>query len=165
MKTRDIARLGLLAAAALVLGYIESLIPIAPGIPGIKLGIANTVLLYAVYTMKAPYAWALMAVKVVLSGFLYAGVSAMLYSFSGGILSLAVMLLIKKIRGVTAAGVSVAGACAHNLGQLLAAALAVGLRPALSLAPVLTVSAVVAGLATGIAAKYVLKVLEKNAHL
>ena len=85
MNTRSIARFGLLTAMALMLGYFERFIPIAPGIPGIKLGLANTVLLYAVYLMDAKSAWLLMCAKVLLSGFLFAGLSGMLYSFAGGI--------------------------------------------------------------------------------
>ena len=83
MKTKSIARFSLLCAMALVLGYIERFIPVAPGIPGVKLGLANTVLLYAVYLMGAKSAMLLMLAKVVLSGFLFAGLSGMLYSLAG----------------------------------------------------------------------------------
>ncbi len=87
MKTKSIARFSLLCAMALVLGYFERFIPVAPGIPGVKLGLANTVLLYAVYLMGAKSAMLLMLAKVVLSGLLFAGLSGMLYSLAGGLLS------------------------------------------------------------------------------
>ena len=96
MKTKSIARFSLLCAMALVLGYFERFIPVAPGIPGVKLGLANTVLLYAVYLMGAKSAMLLMLAKVVLSGFLFAGLSGMLYSLAGGLLSLCVMLLLSR---------------------------------------------------------------------
>ena len=73
INTKEIARFGLLAAMALVLGYVDRMIPIAPGIPGIKLGLANTVLLYAVYLMGLRSAALLMLVKVGLNGLLFAG--------------------------------------------------------------------------------------------
>ncbi len=162
VRALDIARFGLLTAVALVLGYIESLIPLVPGIPGIKLGIANTVLLYAVYMMRAPHAVMLMIAKVLLSGFLFAGVSGMIYSLAGGILSVAVMLLSKRIKGVSVVGVSVLGACAHNTGQLAVAGAVVGTRAMLSFLPVLLLSALAAGIVTGVAAKYVFSGVERE---
>ena len=149
-------------AIALVLGYIESFIPITQGIPGVKLGLSNTVLLYALYVSgSAAGAWLLMVLKVVLSGLLYAGVQAMIYSFAGGILSLLVMMLIKRVPGVSIVGVSICGAVAHNVGQIVAASLVVTL-PALVLLRyfgILLVCALVTGLLTGIVAKSVFKAL------
>ena len=118
MKTKSIARFSLLCAMALVLGYFERFIPVAPGIPGVKLGLANTVLLYAVYLMGAKSAMLLMLAKVVLSGFLFAGLSGMLYSLAGGLLSLCVMLLLSRLKDVGIIGVSVGGAVSHNIGQI-----------------------------------------------
>ena len=99
-KTKKIALFGLLTALALVLGLMDRAIPLSAllggAVPGIKLGLANTVLLYAVYLMDWYSAVFLMLVKVVLSGFLFGSLTAILYSLSGGILSLLVMLLIRK---------------------------------------------------------------------
>ena len=91
MKSRRIALIGLLVALALVLSYLESLVPLSFAIPGIKLGLANTVLLYGVYLMDWRSCVLLMLAKVFLSGFLFGSMSAILYSLSGGVLSLAVM--------------------------------------------------------------------------
>ena len=178
--TQKVARFGLLTALALVLGLVDRAIPLTAllggAAPGIKLGLANTVLLYAVYLMDWKSAVLLMLTKVLLSGFLFGSLTAILYSLSGGVLSLAVMLLFRKhpdrgaltgavlslgaviammaknpnlrgqrlwytvliaaaflacvlfyaairkgkIRGVP--GTSVAGAVAHNIGQVLTAA-------------------------------------------
>lgn len=97
---KRVARFGLLAALALVLGYFDRAIPItmllSGAVPGIKLGLANTVLLYAVYLMDWKSSVLLMLTKVLLSGFLFGSMSAILYSLSGGALSLAVMLLIRR---------------------------------------------------------------------
>lgn len=161
MNTRSIARFGLLTAMALMLGYFERFIPIAPGIPGIKLGLANTVLLYAVYLMDTKSAWLLMCAKVLLSGFLFAGLSGMLYSFAGGILSLGAMLLLHRIKDVSPIGVSVGGAVCHNIGQITAACMVVQSRAVLSYLPVLMVSAVITGVLTGVIAKYAIAGLAK----
>ena len=82
-----IAQCGLLTAMMLVLGFIESLLPVAAGVPGIKLGLSNGVLLFALYMMDAPTAFVLMLLKVLLSGLLFGGVSAMMYAMAGGICS------------------------------------------------------------------------------
>lgn len=99
-STKRIARFGLLTALALVLGLIDRAIPLTAllggAVPGIKLGLANTVLLYAVYLMDWKSCVLLMLTKVVLSGFLFGSLTAILYSLSGGALSLAVMLLIRR---------------------------------------------------------------------
>ena len=97
---RKVARFGLLAALSLVLGWLDRAIPVAwflsGAVPGIKLGLANTVLLYAVYLMDWRGCVLLMLTKVFLSGFLFGSLSAILYSLSGGVLSLAVMLLVRR---------------------------------------------------------------------
>lgn len=165
MSAKSIARFGVLTALALVLGYLEQLIPITPGIPGIKLGLANTVLLYAIYLMNGKQAALLMVLKVLLSGFLFAGVSAMLYSFAGGILSLLVMLCVKRIRGVSILGVSVGGAAAHNIGQLLAAGFVVGFRATFTYMPALMISSLITGIITGMVAKYAIRGLEASGFM
>lgn len=160
MSAKSIARFGLLTALALVLGYLERFIPVAPGIPGIKLGLANTVLLYAVYLSDIRQSALLMVLKVLLSGFLFSGFSGMMFSFAGGALSLAVMLLIKRISGTSIVTVSVCGGVSHNIGQILAASLIVEPRAAFSYLPVLLISGLVTGFLTGIVAKYAMKGLE-----
>jgi len=160
INTKEIARFGLLAAMALVLGYVDRMIPIAPGIPGIKLGLANTVLLYAVYLMGPRSAALLMLVKVGLNGLLFAGPVAMLYSLAGGVLSLMAMLCLSRIRGMGALGVSIAGAVAHNLGQLAVACLMVTPQAALWYLPVLMISALGTGALTGLVARGAMAALE-----
>ena len=159
MKTRTVATLGMLTAVALILGYVERLIPITT-IPGIKLGLSNTVLLYALYLIDGGSAAILMGLKVLLSGFLFQGASAMLYSLAGGITSLAAMLLIKRIPGVSVIGVSIVGAVMHNVGQLIVACFVVQTQAVLVYLPVLLVAAVLAGTLTGVVAKQVIRGLQ-----
>ena len=220
-EAQRIARFGLLTALTLVLGLLDRAVPLTAilgGVaPGIKLGLANTVLLYAVYLMAWPFCILLMLSKVVLSGFLFGSLTAILYSLSGGVLSLAVMLLIRKkpergaqaaaaasaaalvylltryhrlrgqilwimilivlaclasmtvyiltrkgiIRGVT--GTSLAGAVAHNIGQVLMASLVLR-TPALliSYLPFLVGIGAAVGLLTGIVTERVLKALHSQ---
>lgn len=157
-----IAKLGLLTAVALVLGYIEHLLPVT-GIPGVKLGLANTVLLYALYLLDVPSAILLMLLKVGLSGLLFGGAAAMLYSFAGGVVSLAVMILARKAKGLSIVGVSVLGATAHNAAQMAVACFVVETRAILAYLPVLLLAAAVTGVLTGIIARYVMRGLSHGA--
>ena len=122
-STKRIARFGLLTALALVLGLIDRAVPLTAllggAVPGIKIGLANTVLLYAVYLMDWPSCVLLMLTKVVLSGFLFGSLSAILYSLSGGVLSLLVMLLVRRkpAAGALAAAALSFGAAAWLLSQ------------------------------------------------
>ena len=157
-----IAKLGLLTAVAIVLGYFEHLLPVT-GIPGVKLGLANTVLLYALYLLDIPSAILLMFLKVGLSGLLYGGPAAMLYSFAGGVLSLAVMILARKSKGFSVVGVSVLGAVAHNAAQMLVACWIVESRAILAYLPVLLVAAALTGTLTGLIARYTFRGLYPKA--
>lgn len=157
-----IAKLGLLTAVALVLGYFEHLLPIT-GIPGVKLGLANTVLLYALYLLNIPSAILLMLLKVGLSGLLFGGPAAMLYSFAGGVVSLVVMILARRIRGLSVVGVSVLGAAAHNIAQLSLACFVVQTRAILAYLPVLLLAAAITGVLTGLIARYTFRGLNPKA--
>lgn len=163
MKTKALARFAILTAAALVLGYMESLFPLFAGMPGIKLGLSNTVLLYAIYILGGRAAAALMVLKVLLSGLLFSGLSGMLYSLAGGVLSLAAMLFARRIKNIGTVGVSVLGAVAHNAAQIAVACLVTGQTVLLfTYFPFLLLSAAVTGTLTGIAAKYVIKYIGKK---
>ena len=157
MNTQTIARLSILTAAALILGYVERFIPLPMAMPGIKLGLANTVLLYGVYMMRRNNTLTLMVLKVLLSGLLFAGFSGVLYGFAGGLLSLGAMLLVHRTSDLSVVGVSILGAVFHNIGQVLMAMLVVQTRGLLLYLPVLMVSGIVTGLITGLIARNVLK--------
>ena len=148
-----VAKLGLLTAVAIVLGYFEYLLPVT-GIPGVKLGLANTVLLYALYLIDVPSAILLMFLKVGLSGLLFGGPAAMLYSLAGGVLSLVVMILARKSKGLSIVGVSVLGAVSHNVAQMVVACFVVETRAILAYLPILLVAAAVTGTLTGLIARY-----------
>lgn len=163
MKTKNLARFAILTALALVLGYVEFLIPIAPAVPGIKLGLGNTVLLYAVYMATPVESALLMFCKVFLSSLLFGGgFSAMLYSLAGGILSLAVMLILVRVPKIGVIGVSACGAICHNIGQIAMASLMLGVGAVWAYFPVLVLSGLVMGPATGLVAKSVFSALGRG---
>ena len=149
------AMLGLLTALALIFGYLERLVPVS--IPGIKLGLGNTVLLYSLYLIDEKHTWLLMLVKVLLTGLLFGTGVSMLYSLAGGALSLAAMCLAKKSNGLDISFVSVLGALMHNIGQLTVAALVVTTRAALYYLPILMLTGIGCGLLTGVVGRLVVK--------
>ena len=162
MSVKTLTRMALLSAVMLVLSYIESQLGAVTAIPGVKLGLANTVLLYAIYLMRPKAAWALMVIKVGISALVYLNGLAMLYSFSGGVLSLLIMYAVKRLRGTSIVGVSIAGALAHITGQLMVAAWMVRTEALLAILPLYMALSAATGLVTGIAAKYVNTALEKS---
>lgn len=157
-KAREIALSGILTALMLVFGFIERQFPLPVPVPGIKLGLANSVLLYALYMMDIRQTIVLMLLKALMSWLIYMNMSAMLYSLAGGVLSLAVMILIFRVKGVSVVGVSALGAVGFNIGQILMAVWVLG-TPQLIVTylPVLMVAGVLTGMLTGVIAQMVMK--------
>lgn len=153
MKVKTLTKMALLTAAALILGYIDSLIPLVPSVPGIKLGLSNLVLLYAVFYMRLHETAILMLLKVGLSSLLFGNAVGALYALAGGVLSVGVMLLLHRIPGVSPIPVSTAGGIAHILGQSLTGIALISLRPVLFYAPWLLIAGTATGLLLGTAAR------------
>ena len=124
-STRRLALSAMLAALALIFSYVEALIPLPVPVPGIKLGIANLVIVMAIYKLGFRYAFTINCVRIFIAGLLFSGVFGMIYSFAGGVLSLLVMYLLQRTGWFSMVGVSMAGGVAHNLGQLITASLLV----------------------------------------
>jgi len=158
MKIKRLTVLALLTAVALILFVIELQIPSPVPIPGVKLGLANVVTLFAVYKFKKGEA-ALMLLARILLGALFAGsVMTLLYSLSGGALCLVGMLLLKKVIPADSMWItSVLGALLHNVGQILAAMAVTGTPELIVYLPVLLLSGCIAGLFTGLCAGFVSK--------
>lgn len=160
MKVRMIARFSLLTALALLFGYLESLIPLFPQAPGIKLGVSNFVLLYAIFCWRERYAFLLMILKVVLSGLLFSGIYGSAYGFCGGLLSVIGMVLLHKIPGISVITVSACGGVLHNIGQMLLAGLLISPAAALGYCPFLLISGLLTGTLLGILSRYVFRALK-----
>lgn len=162
MNVKTLTRMALLSSVMLVLSYVESQLGAVSVIPGVRLGLANTVLLYAIYLMRPKAAWTLMVVKVGISALVYMNGLAMLYSFAGSLMSLIVMYAMKRLPGISIVGVSMAGALAHITGQLAVAAWMVRTEALMAILPLYLALSAGTGLVTGIAAKYVNAALEKS---
>ena len=156
MKNR-VAYFGVFTALALIFSYVESLIPIQLGIPGVKLGLANLIIVIALYKMRLSEVFLLSIVRILLSGFLFGNYFSILYSLAGGLLSLAVMALLKKAGDFSVMGISMAGGVSHNVGQLVVAMLVVETFSVGYYLPVLLVAGLVTGFLIGVAAGEMLK--------
>ena len=156
MKNKT-AYFGVFTSLALILSYVETLIPISFGIPGIKLGLANLVIVIVLYTYGGKEAFLLSVTRILLSGFLFGNLSMILYSMAGGVFSLANMVLLRRTGGFSIQGVSIAGGVFHNIGQLLLAMMIVETYQVGYYFPVLLISGLVTGLLIGIVSRGVLK--------
>lgn len=155
-KTKRLVLLAMLTAVAMILSYVESLLP-SVGIPGVKMGLANIAVIFALFRFGWKEAAALSLVRVVLVGLLFGSVGAMLYSLAGAVLSLAVMALLRRIDRFSTVGISVAGGVAHNAGQILMAMLILQTKQLLGYLPVLAVSGIAGGVLTGLAAALLIR--------
>lgn len=156
------AFLGMFTALGLVLGWLESLVPIYPMIPGMKIGLANLVTLLILYRFGWKEAAVVNLIRLGLSCVLFGNFSMLLYSLAGAVLSLLVMTLLKKTGGFSLLGVSVAGGVMHNIGQLIMAVILMENAVILYWFPVLLLSGVAAGVLTGIAGAFLHKHLPKE---
>lgn len=156
MKSRA-AYFGVFTALALILNYVEMLIPINFGIPGAKLGLANLIIVIVLYKTDWKEALLLSVTRIVLAGFIFGNMFSILYSLAGGILSLAVQAVLKKQGSFSVAGVSIAGGVSHNIGQLIVAMIVVETYQVGYYLPVLLISGLLTGLLIGVISGEVLK--------
>ena len=155
-----VAHIALMASLALIFSYVEAIIPYNPGIPGVKLGIANIVTVIALYKYGWKDAAAVSVIRIVIAGLLFNGMFGMLYALAGALVSFIGMAVLKRTQVFSVAGVSMAGGVLHNLGQLLVAAALIEDLRIFFYFPVLLFSGIISGIAIGIAATMVLKILK-----
>ena len=160
-RAQQVALSGLLTSLMLVFGLIERQFPLTAAIPGVKLGLANSVLLYSLYMLGVRQSFVLMLLKALMSWLIYTNMSAMFYSLGGGLLSLLAMIALSRMAGVSIIGVSAIGAVFFNVGQILVAVVMLNTPQLIfTYLPVLMVSGVVTGVLTGVVAKMVMKHLK-----
>lgn len=160
-KAKKTAYYALCIALAFVFSYLESLIPLNIGVPGIKLGLANLVVVTALYVMGERDAFIISMIRILLCGLTFGGVFSLVYSFAGGVLSFAVMLLAKRSKRLSVLGASVLGAAVHNVGQIAAAAIVMGNAGIFYYLPVLLLSGAVTGALIGVLSGAVISRIEK----
>ena len=156
MKSKA-AYFGVFTALALIFSYVETLIPIQFGVPGIKLGLANLIIVIVLYKTDWREALLLSVVRIILAGFIFGSLFSIIYSLAGGILSLAVMALLKRTDRFSVAGISIAGGVCHNIGQLVVAMVVVETYQVGYYLPVLLIAGLITGAVIGAIAGEVLK--------
>ena len=159
-NTKRVALCGLLLAMMLILGWVEKQIPTPH--PAIKLGLSNSVLIFAVYMLDIPTAYVLMVFKVFLSNVLFGSLGVTFaMGFAGGLASLTSMVLISRIKGMLPVTVSIVGGVMHMVGQILMALLIANTPGLLTVLPFLMLSGLVCGAITGVCADRVMKYMKR----
>lgn len=153
--TKKIALSGVMVSLAAIFSYVETLVPLGFGVPGIKLGLANVVIVFALYSMGPKYALAISIVRIIVVSSLFGSPAIMIYSLAGALLSLAVMVILFFTNKFSIVGVSMAGGVFHNIGQLIVAAAVVETFQIFYYFPVLLVAGMITGIIIGIIVKRV----------
>ncbi len=156
-KTNRMVLLGVLVALAFIFSYVETLIPINIGVPGAKLGLANLVVMVALYTLGTRDAFLLSLVRIVLVGMTFGNMASMLYSIGGGLLSFLVMVLAKRSGWFSKTGTSVLGGVFHNVGQILVAMAVLETGRLIYYLPVLLVAGTASGIVIGLLAAMIIR--------
>ena len=158
-RNKRLALLGILASLAIVLSYLEALIPPLVAIPGVKIGLANIAVMLALYKLGMKEAAIISVVRNIVIFLLFGGLIALLYSLAGAILSLAVMYLLKRFTPLSEIGVSVAGGVSHNLAQITVAIFTFSTPSLVLYLPVLLISGTLAGIVIGLCSGIVINKL------
>ena len=166
-KVQEVTLCGILISAALVLSYIERFFPlqlILP-LPGIKLGLANIVTVMALFFLGEKSAFTILLLRCILGAVFGGGISELFFSVVGGILAMAVMCIFKSCKGLSIFGISILGAAAHNIGQILVAIILMESIYVTGYLPYLLVVSVFTGLATGSICAGVFRILKTNEQI
>lgn len=158
------AELGFCLAVALILSYVESVIPISFGVPGIKLGLPNLVVVLLLYRRSAKEAILVNVARILLSGFLFGNLFAIIYALAGAAFSFAAMVLGKRINIFSVIGVSVLGGVFHNIGQVIVAILVVGTFSIAFYVPFLMIAGTVTGGLIGVVGMEIMPRLNRGGY-
>ena len=143
---------GIFAGLAIIMGWVEMMIPIPIPVPGVKLGLANVIVVMAMYYFGNKTALGISIIRIIISGLLFSGFSGFLYSMAGAILSFTVMVIAKNIFKFNIYSVSILGGICHNIGQIVVARLVVKTNLSIYM-PILIISGIITGALIGIIAK------------
>ena len=162
MKTRKVAFLGLFIALAFVMSYIEFLLPINIGIPGAKIGLANLVIVVALFCIGKKDAFILSAIRVLLVGLTFGNMAMTIYSFAGAALSYVAMLIAQRTKKLSVTGVSVTGGIFHNVGQIIVAMLIMETGGLVFYLPFLLIIGTVSGVVIGVISSMIIERIQKS---
>lgn len=157
------AYLGVLCAAAMILGYVESLFPVFVGVPGMKLGLPNLAIVIILYLYSWKEALLLSVVRVLGIGFLFGNAFSIAFSMAGAVISLLCMEIARRFLKLSCTGVSMVGGVSHNAGQILVAMAVVENQRVGYYFPILAVTGVVTGILIGLLSAELLKRIQKAA--
>lgn len=161
LDTKKMVTLSALIAVAMILSYVESLVPAFVAVPGVKMGLSNIATVFVLYALGWPYAICVSVVRVFLSALLFGNFVSLIYSISGAALALIAMILLKKANLFSSIGISVAGGVCHNAGQIIAACIVME-NAAISLYIIpLIISGTISGVLIGIAAGMLVERIKK----
>ena len=161
--TKRLSLCAMLTALALALSYMENMFPVMSFIlplPGVKLGLANVVTLFALFTLGSPSALCVLVARCLLSSLFAGNASALIYSLLGGLCAMGVMIALVRVRRLSVFGVSIGGAAAHNVGQVAAAMLVLGNTAPLAYLPFLLIVSIFTGALTGFIASLLFRAVE-----
>ena len=163
IKAKTLAFLGVCTAFAMILAYVEAILPpVFAAVPGIKMGLPNVIIVFLLYRGGSLCASVVSVLRIILVSVLFGNAMAFMYSIAGGLLSLAVMILLKKLRFLSTVGVSVAGAVTHNLGQILMAMLLLDTSELSYYMVVLAITGTIAGISIGLCGALLIKRIPKK---
>lgn len=160
-KAKTVAEYGVLIALAMVLSFVEMLIPNPIPVPGVKLGLANLVTIVGLYLIGIPGTVAVTVLRIVLVGLTFSNPFTMIYGLSGSLLSLLIMAVARKREWFSQIGISVLGGIAHNIGQLSFAALIVHTAGVFYYLPALLIAGTAAGAVIGLLGGIITERLQK----
>lgn len=154
---KKVTLVAIFIALALVLSYVDSLISLPIAVPGIKLGIANIAIIYALYKFGIKEAVLVSILRIVLSSILFGNVVSLSYSIAGAVLSLSLMIILKRFTSFSIVTISIIGAIMHNTGQIIMAIILMGTEEIIYHLPVLIITGVISGIGVGILSAVVLR--------
>ena len=161
-NTKKLTFLALTISFAMILSYIESRIPAFVSIPGIKVGLANIAVIFTLYKFGVKEAITVSLIRVLLVSMLFGSPVSLIYSVTGAVFSLSVMILLKRFTPLNNVTVSVCGGVMHNIGQIAAASVMLSTNVVVYYLPFLILSGTVAGIAVGIASAILVKRIKIN---
>ena len=161
--TKKLAVLGLCTAVALILAYVESLLPpLFHAVPGIKIGLPNIIIVFVLYRFGLKEATVVSLIRMLAVSFMFGNMMALVYSLAGAFLSMLVMVILKRLNVLSVVGVSVAGGVFHNVGQILTAMLLLGTAELGYYLIVLAVTGTVSGIFVGLCGGMIVKRIPKK---
>lgn len=162
LTTRQLVTLSALIAVAMILSYVESMIPAFVAVPGVKVGLSNIATVFALYALGWPYAICVSVVRVFLSALLFGNFVSLIYSLSGAALALGVMIFLKQLDKFSSVGISVAGGVCHNAGQIIAACIVMETAAIAVYIIPLILSGTIAGVVIGLIAGNLVERIKKH---